>query len=430
MPASVQHVLSATTPDNPTYEIQPKHWNSAHAVSLNVLASEISPLFSNKNGVSFGLDGTNITGSYTVPLTTQFLTTAMASNRGSDFVQATAAFAGTNASGTINSMGISVAVGNYITTAMASNRGTDFVQATAAFAGTSASGTINSTGISVSIGPYITTARASTDAIGLNTAQTNVTWTANSSGLSLNAGGYAGTGFTTGSTTGLWTATQNTAGLSEVVPYATRYIWPEGNLTAVTAPSNAVVSIQYVVAQMPITGTRLDALASFSAGSAATANTAAWVLSAYGAVYTKNGVSLSSVSSGSTQTTYSYASNTAGQTQLTQSAIRPLSIPINFNMAPGEYYVGFNIVTTVSSIGTATTNLGATLSMMGGNQIQSGLNYQEITAATNASKNLYGGMGIWSVATTGMPASMALSDIRHTGVNLSAANIALVFRNA
>lgn len=40
----------------------------------------------------------------------------------------------------------------------------------------------------------ITTARASNDAVGLNTAQTNVTWTVNSAGLSFNAGGYAGTG--------------------------------------------------------------------------------------------------------------------------------------------------------------------------------------------------------------------------------------------
>lgn len=39
----------------------------------------------------------------------------------------------------------------------------------------------------------LTTARASTDAIGLNTAQSNVTWTVNSSGLSLDARGYAGT---------------------------------------------------------------------------------------------------------------------------------------------------------------------------------------------------------------------------------------------
>lgn len=41
---------------------------------------------------------------------------------------------------------------------------------------------------------YLTTARASNDAVGLNTAQTNVTWTVNSAGLSLNAAGYAGTG--------------------------------------------------------------------------------------------------------------------------------------------------------------------------------------------------------------------------------------------
>lgn len=42
----------------------------------------------------------------------------------------------------------------------------------------------------------LTTARASNDAIGLNTAQSNVTWTANSAGLSLDARGYAGTGTT------------------------------------------------------------------------------------------------------------------------------------------------------------------------------------------------------------------------------------------
>lgn len=39
-------------------------------------------------------------------------------------------------------------------------------------------------------GAYLTTARASNDAVGLNTAQTNVTWTVNSSGISLNAGAY------------------------------------------------------------------------------------------------------------------------------------------------------------------------------------------------------------------------------------------------
>lgn len=44
------------------------------------------------------------------------------------------------------------------------------------------------------IGSVATTYRASNDAVGLNTAQSNVTWTVNSAGLSLDARGYAGTG--------------------------------------------------------------------------------------------------------------------------------------------------------------------------------------------------------------------------------------------
>jgi hypothetical protein len=77
----------------------------------------------------------------------------------------------------------------------------------------------NSNTIVLSVGAYITTARASTDAIGLNTAKTNVTWTVNSSGLSLDAGGYAGTGFTSTTTAGTAiVGTHNTAGLSLGVP--------------------------------------------------------------------------------------------------------------------------------------------------------------------------------------------------------------------
>jgi hypothetical protein len=54
MPGTVLHVLSATTPDNTSYEIRPSHWNSSHAVSLNVVGSEIIGAFSNANSVTFG----------------------------------------------------------------------------------------------------------------------------------------------------------------------------------------------------------------------------------------------------------------------------------------------------------------------------------------------------------------------------------------
>lgn len=237
------------------------------------LATNGTVVFSNSNGVSFGLNGSTVTAT----VATNYLTTAMASNRGSDFVQANAAFAGTSASGTIASNGISVSVGPYITTAMLSNAvtlsnirvsagtasnnlsaltfdnagGVSFglngsvitaeapagvpspVNFSAGTTSNNLASVIFANGNGVSFGLNtgassqsitashngITTGRASNDGVGLATAQTNVTWTVNSAGLSLNASGYAGTGFTSTTTAGTEIkATQNTAGLSMAVP--------------------------------------------------------------------------------------------------------------------------------------------------------------------------------------------------------------------
>ncbi len=67
MPGTVNHVLTATTPDDPLYEIRPSHWNSSHAVTFDAAGSEIVGAFSNANGLSFGLSAGQVTGSYTVP---------------------------------------------------------------------------------------------------------------------------------------------------------------------------------------------------------------------------------------------------------------------------------------------------------------------------------------------------------------------------
>lgn len=195
---------------------------SAVNVSAGTTSNNLSALtFNNSNGISFGLSGSVITGT----VQTNYLTTAMASNQGSDFVQATAAFAGTSASGTIASNGISVSIGPYLTTAALSNHshGVSFTSGSTAFQTLSFT---NSNGISFNSGTQgifashnaLTTARASTDAIGLNTAQTNVTWTANSSGLSLNAAGYAGTG--TSATNASITMNSNGLAISVAAPGA------------------------------------------------------------------------------------------------------------------------------------------------------------------------------------------------------------------
>jgi hypothetical protein len=94
---------------------------AALTVSDNATSGTAGRLaFTNLNGITLSLS-TGGGGFHTIVGSHNALTTAMASNRGSDFVQAGAAFNGTNASGTIASGNISVSIGNYITTAAQSD---------------------------------------------------------------------------------------------------------------------------------------------------------------------------------------------------------------------------------------------------------------------------------------------------------------------
>lgn len=177
MPATVSHVLSATTPNDPAFEIQPQHWNSNHLITINAVGSEVSGAFGNGGGVSFGVsaDG-KLTAAAPAgaPSPINFSAGTTSSNIGS------VVFADSN--------GISWQLDGSTITATVK---TAYIGLNTAK--TAVTWTVNSAGISLDAGGYLTTARASTDAVGLVTAKTNVTWTVNSAGISLDAGGYATT---------------------------------------------------------------------------------------------------------------------------------------------------------------------------------------------------------------------------------------------
>lgn len=286
---------------------------AAGTISAGTASASVGGVsFANSNGVSFGVNGQTITAT----VQTNYLTTAMASNAGSGFVAATAAFAGTNASGTIASNGISVSVGNYLTTARASTDAVGLNTAltagplawtvnssglslnagsaagtTSGFSGNLISGSMthNTAGLAVSLnhpawlttaaqsnhshgnptlnltnlsgttasasngftlslsaGNYLTTARASNDAIGLNTAGSNMTWTANSSGLSIDARGYAGTG--TSATNASVTLDSNGLSISVAAPGGGAMLSFFENVPVIhgTQTFNAVSSTVYV----------------------------------------------------------------------------------------------------------------------------------------------------------------------------------------
>jgi len=120
-------------------------------------------LFDSGNGITFGL---NAVGGSVMTASHNGLTTAAQSNQVVNSLNGSTGQISLNVGSSLSSStaGSSItfglasnittalqSAGAYLTTAMASNRGSDFVQATAAFAGTNASGTINSNGISVSV---------------------------------------------------------------------------------------------------------------------------------------------------------------------------------------------------------------------------------------------------------------------------------------
>ena len=245
MSVTVFHNLTATTPDDPSAEIRPSHWNSSHAVSLSLYGTDIigafsndpavnvsfgtnlggyvtasanvtaapSPVnvtgangfsvnaqtiaFSNANGISLGIatgaNGATVTGSYTVPNVPAQSAFVFSNSNGITFgtnvSTVTASFSAPPAQ-TVQPVAFSASGGssNFSTLVFSNGSGVTFSNSNGSVMATVATNY-------QSQGAYLTTARASNDAVGLNTAQSNVTWTVNSSGLSLDARGYAGTGF-------------------------------------------------------------------------------------------------------------------------------------------------------------------------------------------------------------------------------------------
>lgn len=209
--------------------------------------------FVNSNGLTFGMSGSSqITASHNgittarasndaIGLNSAFTAGPLAMTINSSGLSLNAASAAGTTSGftggasisgsmTHNTAGLAISLSHpaWITTAMASNAATiSNINISAGTTSTNASAFTfnNANGITFGLGTGasagsitashngLTTARASTDAIGLNTAQTNVTWTVNSSGLSLNAAGYAGTGTTFNGTNASASMTLNSNGL-------------------------------------------------------------------------------------------------------------------------------------------------------------------------------------------------------------------------
>jgi hypothetical protein len=332
--------------------------------------------------------------------------------------------------------------------------------------------THNTAGLNLSLShpAWITTARNSTDAIGLNTAQSNVTWTVNSSGLSFDARGYAGTGLSLtnatatlnsnglqlsvggGGTTnqtgpniaaGSQTATSGTVvfsnsngmvfGMSNssVVTASWNditqsvYFRPAEHLTTVGAPINGSASVVYCPIDQNLSCSRFDIIASASVATAANNSSAGILYSITAVAYTLNGATLSSVASITTQGQASWSSNATGS--VTGAVF--LSAPLATSLSASNYWFGVALSTRATGLtGANTTSLGNTLSMMGVNSgVHGAYSAHDLGAGTNNSNGWFYGMGMYS-GTTNF-STIGMSNLTLQGTNANRANIALRMLN-
>ena len=216
-----------------------------------------------------------------------------------------------------------------------------------------------------------------------------------------------------------------------------RWINGQPILTLTVAGANSSYGLQYMACPYPISASRLDVLYNMSYGTAATSATGANVISAYAGIYSSfvstnsagSTNALTLLSFGTTQQTVSIASNGSGNSYLSVAGMRPLSVPINVNMAPGEYFIGFAQATATASIGATTTTNALSMSAYVCGSNQSAVAYGELTAATASTSNLWGYQGLYTSTITAVPQTIAQSNIAQTGTNQVYGQFAFVLRN-
>ena len=429
-------------------------------------------VFSNSNNITFGMSNSSIvTASFSQSVQTQ----ASGNIAGSGFTSASTA--GTAIVGTLNSGGINLGIPAYITT-YATSQGSYNIASmgTLTFGGATGGTTFSNSATTIGLhaGSNITLSQSSNSIIiygasggggGAATAYAQGNTTLSSTGTlaqsSLNFAGSGGisAGVSNGSVvysgpniSSLYgsggisvSSTSNsiyvtgpvissiigTSGISISTTSNSIYVYPSPNQASFYNPfpnpqttlgqiGNGSIAVQQMMG-LPgaISFSRLDVLASISVSSSSNSSHAG-AISMYAGIYTSNGSTLSLLSSGSQS--YQWT-NTSSNSQNSIASLRRFSIPITMNVTQnGDYWIAIMSRTSTTNANWFTASNAFITQMT--SQIQ-GL----VGEASNATKQLALGMGMYSTTSAGMPASMAFTNI--TGQGYSSSNSALpLFYNA
>lgn len=418
---------------------------SAINVSAGTTSNNLSALtFSNSNGLAFGLNGSVVTGSYTVP---------------TQSVQSEGWFAVGNTTGatsntTLDARSISlqgagnVSVG-YTNGSVVISGGTAAASPVNFSAGTTSGnlGSVvfsNANGVSFGLNGSTITASAAAGGGTLSFFATGNT-TQNSStsldarSLTFNGLGAQTVGYSNGSIqlsvpavsllTGVNNITVSSAGstISVSGPNANSIYRNVTQLTTLgTATAASLWSVQPFNLQNPLNASYIMVGANASVATAANTSSAYLDVTISGVFYTQNVSTLSSIFSFSNSLTQIWRSNS---TASVQGALGLTGTFAATTLQPGEYWVALYLSTANSATGGAnTTALANTLSMVLGNNINATVNsLQPWGAGTNASNAFYPA-GV--ISTNQTLASIPFSSITMTGSRGVLAPVYFELRNS
>ena len=425
-------------------------------------------VFSNSNGISFGMNGSTITASASGAGASASIfalgnTTAQSSSNTAALSALNFSFSGVvsgglsgntlviSSPGTTNFANLSVSAGTTSgslgSIVFSNSNGVSFglngstITASAAGSGgiaaaagtqTATSGTVvysnsNNVSFGMSNSSVITASASQVSSVGLyalgNTTQNSST-TLDQRTLSFNALGAMTAGFSNGSiqlsapatsslsATGQLSISTNGSTISIGVPnYGTLSYWDNGFMEGSAGQSqigNGSLALQPVLLQEFLTATaaRQYLTASWSTSSN---SSYAGTISAHVGIYTNNASTLSLASSGSQSFAFTMTSNNNSSAY---SGIRWLTIPINVSMTPGNYWIG--MLSRTSSANANWATFSNMVQSQGAITLSGGFG-----SASNASNQIALGYGTWSTTSTALPASVAFTAITGSVANLA-----------
>jgi len=195
-----------------------------------------------------------------------------------------------------------------------------------------------------------------------------------------------------------------------------RWEYPDDIFASIGTLPQGSLSIQHMYMPFYVSGSAAKIGGSISVGTSTGNATGSAKMSLWMGLYTLNGSTLSLASSGSTNNAFSWqAASSVSSTSLTGvSGMRQLTVPMNVNVTPGEYWIA-------AAISSATTAPGASMTLYGNNQINGvagGAVLTPIGTNTTAARDVVLFEGVYTAATSAGPATIVGSQINNTSASI------------